>query len=224
MSIDSPAPTQQSRRERPAKSPLSREAIIDAASVILREEGVQKVTMRRVARELDTGHASLYVYVRDTEDLHAGILDARLAAIDSHPSSSGQWATRLKRLLAQFAGVLFEHPEIARMAVTTRPSGPHYTALVEAVLALLVEGGASDRAAAWGVDLLLLYPVSIAAEHSSNITTGSEAHRPDDPLAVDATTHPQIARLGHELLSGSGSDRFDWALDVLLRGIVDDHA
>src|SRR6185437_6867831 len=67
-----------SRRERPAKPALTRDGIVAAALGILREEGLGKVTMRRVAQELDTGHASLYVYVRDTGDLHAQVLDALL--------------------------------------------------------------------------------------------------------------------------------------------------
>jgi AcrR family transcriptional regulator len=205
--------------------------------VILREEGVAKVTMRRVAQALDTGHASLYVYVRDTEDLHAGILDAKLAAIDTGASSvpasgPGQWRSRLKLLLSQFRDVLFEHPEIARMALSTRPNGPHYAALVEAVLALLVEGGVSDRAAAWGVDLLLLYPVAIAAEHAVSHTDppadpATDPHRADEVAAladqlaaVDPVTHPQISRLGRDLISGDGASRSEWALDVLIDGIV----
>ncbi|WP_223692610.1 TetR/AcrR family transcriptional regulator [Leifsonia poae] len=228
MVTASPA-TPPSRRERPAKPALSRQTIIDAATVILREEGAQKVTMRRVARALDTGHASLYVYVRDTEDLHAGILDAELAAIDTRASreGAGDWTDRLKDVLRQFTTVLFEHPEIARMAVTTRPNGPHYVALVETVLDLLVQGGASDRAAAWGVDVLLLYPVAIAAEHSAAYAeAGGEPRRPENVeldrqfAGVEAASHPQIARLAHELSSGVGPDRYEWALDVLIAGIT----
>ncbi|MFD6620080.1 TetR family transcriptional regulator, partial [Streptomyces albidoflavus] len=52
-------PTPQSRRERPAKPALTREGIIDAAVLIMEEEGLQRVTMRRLAQALDTGPASL---------------------------------------------------------------------------------------------------------------------------------------------------------------------
>jgi AcrR family transcriptional regulator len=233
----------QSRRERPAKPALSRALIIDVASGILRNQGLAKVTMRRVAEALDTGHASLYVYVRDTEDLHAGILDAKLAAINTRVAkaeistaedgnaddqTADDWKTRLKGLLSQYKEVLFEHPEIAKMALSTRPDGPHYTALVEAILALLVEGGVSDRAAAWGVDVLMLYPVAIAAEHaSSRAEPPTESPRIAEVAAiarqlaaVDPATHPQIVRLSRELVSGDGSSRSDWALEVLIGGIV----
>jgi AcrR family transcriptional regulator len=230
-----------SRRERPAKPALTRAGIIDAALVILRDEGLAKVTMRRIAAALDTGPASLYVYVRNTEDLHAQILDALLAPVSGAPASTapgsgasdgtapgsaatggpGPWRDRLKTLLLRYRDVLVQHPEIARMALSTRPSGPNYLGLAEAILALLHEGGLSDRAAAWGVDLLLLYPTAIAVEHSGPDTgTDDLAALGVTIAAVDPARYPQIARLGGQLIEGDGAERFDWALNVLLNGLI----
>lgn len=211
-----------SRRERPAKPALTRQGIIDAALGILSEEGLAKVTMRRIASVLDTGHASLYVYVRDTEDLHAQILDAMLAAVEI--PDSGNWRDRLKNLLAAYGGVLRNHPELARMALSTQPNGPHFTAIVEQVLALLQEGGADDRSAAWGVDLLLLVPTALAVEHSVEVSPQREADRISDMEArieaADPEKYPNIARLGADLVSGDGLVRALWALDVVLDGIL----
>jgi AcrR family transcriptional regulator len=212
-----------SRRERPAKPALTRRGIVDAALVILRDEGLHRVTMRRIAAALDTGPASLYVYVRDTEDLHAQILDALLGPASAAATGAGTWRDRLRTLLTSYRDVLFRHPEIARMALSTQPSGPNYVALVDAILGLLHEGGASDRAAAWGVDLLLLYPTAVAVEHAPPKSSAREADfsaLSAQIAAVDAARHPHIARLGDELVSGDGPARFDWAFDVLLDGIL----
>src|SRR3954465_15816785 len=108
-----------SRRERPSKPALTREGIIEVALRVLAEEGLGKVTMRRIATALDTGHASLYVYVRDTEDLHAQILDALLASVTL--SGSGPWRDQVKAVLVSYGEVLRNHPEIARMALSTQP-------------------------------------------------------------------------------------------------------
>ena len=80
--------TPRSRRERPAKPALTREGIVAAAVAVLRAEGLRKVTMRRLAEELDTGPASLYVYVRNAAELHAAILDELLGTVG--PVSSGR--------------------------------------------------------------------------------------------------------------------------------------
>jgi AcrR family transcriptional regulator len=201
---------------------LTRQGIIDAALGILSEEGLAKVTMRRIAGVLDTGHASLYVYVHDTEDLHAQILDALLASVAL--DGTGTWRERLKDVVAGYGEVLRNHPELARMALSTQPNGPHFTAIIERVLALLTEGGADDRAAAWGVDLLLLLPTAMAVEHSVELSPAQEAERLSDMAsriaAVDPQRHPNITRLGEELVSGDGPTRSGWALDVMLDGIL----
>ncbi|MGO1057189.1 TetR/AcrR family transcriptional regulator [Crossiella sp. CA198] len=78
----------------------SRESIIGAALELVRAEGLPRVTMRRLAQELDTGAASLYVYVRNTAELHAAVLDELLGAVDRGPG--GDWRTRLERLLTSY--------------------------------------------------------------------------------------------------------------------------
>lgn len=223
MPPDGSPTSPRSRRERPAKPALTRSGIVDAALTIMRDEGLSKVTMRRIAGTLDTGAASLYVYVRDTEDLHAQILDALLGEIGLPAPSGGTWQGQLKALLTEYTRVLFGYPEIARMAMSTQPSGPNYLALVDAILGLLREGGVPDREAAWAVDLLLLFATATAAEQS----TRSQDWRVADDISAlagaisraDAADYPHIARLGDELLSG-GPVRSQWGLDVLLSGIL----
>ena len=75
-----------SRRERPSKPALTREGVVATAVELLRDEGLERVTMRRLADELDTGPASLYVYVRNTAELHAAILDELLGGVDLRPA------------------------------------------------------------------------------------------------------------------------------------------
>src|SRR5438094_875248 len=84
---------------------------------------------------LDAGPASLYVYVNNTGDLHAQILDALLGPLVAAAPASGPWRDRLKALLTSYLRLLGDYPQIARMVMSTQPSGPNYMALAEAVLA-----------------------------------------------------------------------------------------
>ncbi|HLG78247.1 MAG TPA: TetR/AcrR family transcriptional regulator, partial [Ktedonobacteraceae bacterium] len=208
------------RRERPAKPALTRQGIVDAALAILREEGLHKVTMRRIAQALDTGPASLYVYVRNTTDLHVQILDALLAAVAEPLTMEGTWRDRLKQILTRYMLILFDYPEIAKMTLTMHPSGPNYLTLLEQLLALLKEGGMADQEAAWVVDLLLLYATATAVEHStrqsSAVATDEDATLITAITTIDANVYPSLARLGDKLFSGSGPERFAWGIDVLL--------
>ncbi|HEX3388001.1 MAG TPA: TetR/AcrR family transcriptional regulator C-terminal domain-containing protein [Streptosporangiaceae bacterium] len=214
-----------SRRERPAKPALTREGIVAAAVEIMQAEGLDRVTMRRLAQELDTGPASLYVYLRNTAELHAAMLEELLGRVDLAPvTTPGDWHERLIRVLSSYTLILFEQPGLAQSALVTRPHGPAYLSLAEGILALLSTGGVPPARAAWAVDLLLHFATSTAAEQ------GTRQHAIDADDEVDAVvaalreapaeTFPHIAALGQELMSGEGPDRLRWGLSVLINGIV----
>ncbi|MFD7906359.1 TetR/AcrR family transcriptional regulator [Kitasatospora sp. NPDC059722] len=218
-----PTPRPRSRRERPAKPALTYEGIVAAAVRILEAEGLQRVTMRRLAQELDTGPASLYVYVANTAELHAAILEEFLGAVDLAPvRAAGDWRERLAAVLGSYTGVLFRLPALAHTALVTRPSGPHYLAVVEALLALLHEGGVPDGQAAWGVDVLLLVATATAAEQSArDADPGAEAEHTalaETLLAATAPEHPRIAALGPALLAGTPEDRLAWTFRMVING------
>lgn len=213
--------TPPSRRERPAKSPLSREAVVKAALQIVKKEGLEKATMRRVAAALETGPASLYVYVRDTTDLHAQILDALLANLPA-PKPGPHWHDDLMRVCEAFLDVLMRFPAIARMTMATHATGPNSVRLLDTVAGLLIESGAEVRSAAWGVDMVLAYVIATAVEHAGR-ERGDEFDLEDLRQVVntlDPKTHPHLAELSDELLSGEGAERFRFGLNVLVNGLL----
>jgi len=214
-----------SRRERPAKPALTREGIVAAAVQVMQAEGLDRVTMRRLARELDTGAASLYVYVRNTAELHAAMLEQLLGQVDLSPvTAAGDWRDRLIKILTSYTSILFGQPGLAQSVLVTRPSGPAYLSLAEAILALLSAGGVPPVRAAWAVDLLLHFATSTAAEQGTRHRTAG-ADKEEDALAealrdAPSGTFPQIAALGAELMSGTGPDRLTWGFRVLISGIT----
>ncbi|MFI6472820.1 TetR/AcrR family transcriptional regulator [Streptomyces sp. NPDC050516] len=221
MTPQTPAP--RSRRERPAKPALTHEGIVATAVRLMEAEGLQRVTMRRLAQELDTGPASLYVYVANTAELHAAILEELLGAVDLAPAATrGDWHERLLHVLGSYVDVLFANPSLARAALVARPSGPNYLALVEAILALLHEGEVPDAQAAWGVDVLLQVATATAAEHSTREQSGNAESEHDALTAAlrDASpdTHPRIAALGDDLVSGTPRQRFAWIFGAVING------
>ena len=214
-----------SRRERPAKPALTREGIVAIAVKVMRAEGLDRVTMRRLAQELDTGPASLYVYLANTAELHAAMLEQLLGQVDLSPvTAPGDWRDRLMQILSSYTSILFEQPGLAQSVLVTRPSGPAYLSLVEAILALLSVGAVPPARAAWAVDILLHFATSTAAEQGTrHRAAGTEEE--DDAVAAalreaPAGTFPQIAALGAELLSGEGPDRLIWGFSVLISGIT----
>ena len=215
-----------SRRERPAKPALTRAGIVAAAIAVMQAEGLDRVTMRRLAQDLDTGAASLYVYVRNTAELHAAMLDELLAGVDLSPvTAAGDWRDRLITVLWSYTRILLEQPGLAPSVLVTRPSGPAYLSLAEGILALLSAGGVAADRAAGAVDLLLHFATSTAAEQGTRQRTIDASDEEDAVAAAlrtaPAATYPHLAALGaEELMSGPGPDRLTWGFSVLINGVL----
>jgi len=200
------------------RASLSREAIVDTAMKIMNTRGLDKVTMRSIAHELNTGPASIYVHVRSVVQLHGFMLDHLFSTIDL-TGGRGDWRTRVKTLLFDAMAVLLKHPELARSAVTARPTGDGSLRFVDRLLELLEEGGVPQARAAWGVDLLLLHATASAAEHS--------ADHGDDLLALEAfrdslstDKYPHLTAAQEMLFAGRDTERADWAVDAILNGMM----
>jgi AcrR family transcriptional regulator len=212
-----------SRRDRPAKAPLSRDAIVAAALALIHADTDQRLTLRRLAATLDTGPASLYVYFENTEDLNAAVLDDLLGTVTFRRGKQS-WRECLVALLISYTEVLYAHPALARTAVVSRPRGANSVKMWEAMLALLDEGGVARVNAAWGADLLLQRATATAAEagtRSQTAETATEDARLSSTFeTVSPAAHPHLAAASRELMSGSVATRLAWGFEVLITGIA----
>jgi AcrR family transcriptional regulator len=210
-----------SRRNRPAKAPLSRDLIVSTALHVLERDGLSGLSLRRVATALDTGAASLYVYVANLEELHALMLDRALAAVQPAEAPSLPWRDRLKAFLLAYLHVLYKRQGLAQLALSTIATGPNSLRIWEVLLGLLNEGGVNDLRAAWGIDLLTLYVTAIASEQSIRRERDQGLGRVKSTLStVSEKQFPLVFALKEALLSGGGEARGEWALDVMIDGIT----
>ena len=218
-----------SRRDRPAKAALSRDAIVDAGLAIAREEGIEAVSMRRIAQALDTGPASLYVYVANRDELHALLFDEAIAAIETEPLDPARWREQLKALARRMLILMIDdYPGIAILAMSHIPIGDNALRITESMLALLKAGGASDQAAAYAADLINMYVTAIAYEQSLYASRYSDPEHEDREIekiarrfaSLDAERYPTMAALAPSLTRGDGEERFELGLDVLINGLL----
>jgi AcrR family transcriptional regulator len=216
-----------SRRNRPAKAPLSRDVIVSTALQILEKDGLAGLSLRRVAAALDTGAASLYVYLANLDELYALMLDQALVAVKLPKGFGLPWRERLKRILLSYLRVLNQRQGLGQLAMSTISTGPNSLRIWELLLGLLKEGGVDDVKAVWGVDLLLLYVTAVVAERSNWRATGQDFGRVKNALsAVSAEQFPLVsAAFQGGMLAGfgDGESRVQWALDVIVDGIMGDH-
>lgn len=217
-----------SRRARPAKAPLSRDVIVRTGLGILDRDGMDALTMRKVAQELDTGAASLYVYVRNREELLQLMLDEAVAGVPLPASRRGGWRKRLTTLLDAYVDALSRHDRLAFVALGHAPMGTRTLLVLEHVIALLKETDLDDHTIAWAVDLLGLYVAVTAAEKNIRLQwterggTRKQSVEVAEELyaSLPADRYPYIVGMRTQLLQGEGAARSRWFLDVILDGIL----
>ncbi len=214
-----------SRRERPAKPALSLDAIVDAAVAVLDRDGIEAVTMRRIAQELDTGPASLYVYVSNRQHLLDLVYDRIM--VEVAVPADGDWRDRLSALLEMGVETLSSRRGLATVTMGNVPTGPNALAVSEQVMSLLREGGMDDRSIAWAVDLLGLVVTGLAAEadafaeRSAAESVSAMFERVDQAFAAkSAEQFPILTDLRPLLLSGTANERLLWFIQVLLNGLA----
>jgi AcrR family transcriptional regulator len=215
-----------STRDRPAKAPLSEAAIVDAALAIARTDGLAAVTMRRVAAELDTGAASLYVYVRNRDELLRAMLDRVAGAIPLVKPDPKRWRKQLLALLDGFREGLETYPGLA----TVLPEEPLATdsalASLENLLGLMVAGGIAPQDAAWACDILMLIVTATANEADVRKSAGIQF---DDDFVerlratfagMPPEEYPNIVSHADALVAGDGTQRFHFGIETFLDGLV----
>jgi len=119
---------------RPAQ--WSRAEITTVALGVADTEGLDAVSMRRVAAELGTGAASLYRYVETRDDLLDLMTDATSAEYEPAPAT-GDWLADLIVLGEQVRAIFRHHRWLAGLALARPVIGPNGTALIEHFLTLL---------------------------------------------------------------------------------------
>jgi AcrR family transcriptional regulator len=216
-----------STRDRPAKAPLSEAAIVDAALAITKTEGFDAVTMRRVAAELDTGAASLYVYVRNRDELLLLMFDRavdRLALVEPDPK---RWREQVHDLLHTFLKTLESYPGLAGALPVGPPTSENSLAGAENLLAILLAGGIAPQDAAWACDILALIVTATATEIDVRRANEVEMERADiigqvrDAFAsLPPDRFPNLVAHVAEMTAGDGNERFDFAIETFLDGLV----
>ena len=218
-----------STRDRPAKAPLSENAVVDAALAILKSDGLEAVTMRRGAAALDTGAASLYVYVSGREGLLQAMLDRVTATIELEAPDPPRWRAQLHALLQRMRQALVAHPGIAAMTLANPPTTEAVLRLTENLLGILLAGGLDPQDAAWAGDIFVLVATAVAREddvrHPRGRSDDGERREQVDQLyrtlaSLPPDRFPLIAAHAAQMVAGDGDERFRFAIDVVIDGVV----
>jgi AcrR family transcriptional regulator len=206
------------------REPLTRERILRAAIELADREGIDGLSMRRLAQELGVEAMSLYHHVASKRDLLGGMLDLVYAEMEP-PTSEGDWRAALRRTAISAHHVLLRHPWACQLL--TSPSSPSSSRLawMDGVLGRLRSADFSTELTHHAYHALDSHIVGFTLWVLPYLAIEDE----DPDYAQRFLTYEPIAAMPHLLEHiryhiedeppDAGTSEFDFGLDLLLDGL-----
>jgi AcrR family transcriptional regulator len=129
------------------RSALSRERIVERAIAIADAEGIEAVSMRRIASDLGATPMALYNHVANKDELMGGIAGQLLKEIDVSALDPSDWAGAIKTGYTEFRRVLLRHPNLFSVLQRKTEVSPDAMRPIELAMSILQGAGFSPEEA-----------------------------------------------------------------------------
>jgi AcrR family transcriptional regulator len=205
------------------REPLTRDRVIEAALRVMDDEGLEAVTMRRIAREVGVEAMSLYHHVEDKEDILDGICERVMAGFE-FPEPVGDWAEDVRRGARAWRRLLKEHPNVMRLFAEERGPirSPESMRPMEFALRLLRSGGLSDRGTAMAFHAFGGYIQGFVMMELGSIAGGSDPEHAKAHAALAASLPDEfdaLSAVAPHFVECGADEQFEFGLDLLIRGL-----
>jgi AcrR family transcriptional regulator len=227
MSSPLPEPPWSSVPQRRRRRQLTREAITEAGLALVDAEGLDALSMRRVAERLDVQASALYGHVSGKQELIQLMLDHVALDMEVPDPDPERWEEQVKEFARSARRVLGAHRDLAGASLANIPTGPNMLVLIDRLLAILAVSGLPRQAVAYAADLLPQFITAAVYEESlfmQRLEREPEYFEQVDAYfrAAPADRFPVLADLVNELTSPEGGPdaRFEFGLDVIVNGLA----
>jgi AcrR family transcriptional regulator len=215
-------PRQSAQRGRPPR--LSREEIVDAARRIVEEEGVGRLTMRRLAGEIGSTPMALYHHVRDKDELLLLLMDDYAARMLHRPGLPGDPRERVVAVAAAIRELLAEIPWIAEVLAADDLMSRSALWFVEQILDGLAECGLTPEQAVHAYRAIWYYTageIIIRAAAARRRTRDDRPTYRDRVFAeLDGTELPRLAEVAPRWAPLTAQDTYLDGLRALVDGLT----
>ncbi|APB01850.1 mycofactocin system transcriptional regulator MftR2 [Nocardia seriolae] len=185
---------------------LSESEIVEAALRVVRQDGVEKLSMRRLSRELGVSPMAPYYYVADKRELLDLVATAALTGVRKPPPEFGTWQMRLRDLIDQIDEKLRKHPGLGDVLIE-QMLGKQLD-LIAAVMEILFDAGFDERNA-----------LSAYATIHTYLFGRSKVNPRDRTALLDRVLPEAVERATKHLADLRGKYSYDFSMDVLIAGL-----
>ena len=209
------------------RSPLNKERILRAAVALADADGVDSLSMRKIAEELDVVPMALYRHVANKDEMLDGMVDLVVAEIDP-PEITLDWKEAMRRRIHSARRMLQRHPWAARVLESRNEPTPAVIGYIDEMIGLFLAGGFTielthhalhamgSRILGFTQELFDDTPEVDPEIEKEMYEAMAEAY-PNIGRMIAIVTHDDSSRVGDR-----GCDdqvEFEFALDLMLEGL-----
>ncbi|MFF3008454.1 TetR/AcrR family transcriptional regulator [Kitasatospora sp. NPDC057940] len=229
-----PIPSVWARRQREPDQPaLSRAAIVREAITMLDAEGIEALSMRKLATRLNAGATSLYRHVATKDELMELAVDEVFGEITLPPADSPDWRAAATEAAGAFRATALRHPWLSAVLGQAGLAylGPNLMSYGERLTAFFTSAGFPEPVRA--IDTVISYVVGMSTTEAAWLTTVARAGESEAAFIARLMPAAQEATAGFAHLADAYSTvsadpdpaatrdaKFAYGLDVVLDGLA----
>jgi TetR/AcrR family tetracycline transcriptional repressor len=181
---------------------LSKATVAERALRLADEEGLDAITIRRLAKELGVTPMALYWHFKNKDELLLGVVDHVLSDVRADRSAGDPWPKQLRAIVETVVGVMRSHPCLPDLLHSTdKMETASFTRATNDTLALLADAGFDVEEAYWIATYLL------------NGAMGLVAAQPDRPPGLPADEADEWRRQKRIRMECLPADRFPMMIE-----------
>jgi AcrR family transcriptional regulator len=216
------APERAPRRRRDL---LTQEIVVDAALRVLDEGGLDQLSMRHIARTLNTTAGALYWHVGSKDGLLDLMFDRVIGEQEVPDPDPERWREQIKQVARTMRATILGHRDIVRLSIGRIPMGANALRYADRVVGILRAGGLPDELAVTGHQLLISIVNGFAIDE-----TGEGGQPPAESQSHDAAQaylstlpaerFPHLVTLAEHFGAKNPDERFELLLDIYVDGLA----
>lgn len=202
---------------------LDRKAIVDTALELLDREGLEGLTMRKLADALKVQAPALYWHFPGKPALLDDMAEALVRDLPHAIEASAEPRQVLRQVAVALRQALLARRDGGRLLAGTFVAGPASLSVAEIALAALLRAGFGTRTSARAIFSLLYFVLGFVIEEQALAEQASGTggfHPLAAKLAASATEDfPHLRAVLPDLLETDQEERFAFGIDLVLRGL-----
>jgi AcrR family transcriptional regulator len=198
---------------------LSAEVIFEAALRLVDEEGLETLTMRRLASDLRVATMSLYSHVPNKDQLLLGIVNLATSEITLPEPGTPPWEA-LRSITREFRRVALRHPNLVPLIARRPPTGSQGLYTLEAALDALRRAGFEPAQAARAYRVSASFAIGFVTLECGGFFRPVDFVAGQDVAPVDVAALPRIIESAPYLAEWDADTEFEAGMDLIMDALT----